>query len=105
LTFIYLVSLIMGYFLCRSAISIDLLLKPPPTVASGEIEAPALDLSCSKRARREDAGGDLGCAKEERHTTQLEVIQGGGKSEELVCPEAPASVVTSPATAAEAGLT
>jgi hypothetical protein len=68
----------MGYFLCRSPISVDLLLKPPPTVASGEVEAPALDLSCSKRARREDASGDLGRAEEERHTPQLEVSEGGG---------------------------
>jgi hypothetical protein len=105
LTFIFLISLIMGCFLCRSPISIDLLLKPPPTVASGEIETPALDLLCSKRARREDAGSDLGRAEEEHHTPQLEVSEGGGRTEELVCPEVPVSVVTSPAAATEAGLT
>jgi hypothetical protein len=105
LTFEYLISLIMGYFLCRSLISVDLLLKPPPMVASGEVETPALDLSCSKRVRREDAGGDLGRAKEEHHTPQLEVSEGGGKTEELARPESPASVVTSPATTTEAGLT
>jgi hypothetical protein len=105
LTFVLLISLIMGYFLCRSAISVDLLLKPPPMVASGETETLALDLSCSKRARKEDAGGDLGRAEEERHTPQLEATGGGGRTEELVCPEAPANVFTSPAAMAEAGLT
>jgi hypothetical protein len=105
LTFEYLISLIMGYFLCRSPISVDLLLKPPPMVASGEVETLALDLSCSKRARREDAGGDLCRAKEERHTSQLEVGEGGGRTEELVRPEAPASVITSLAATTEAGLT
>jgi hypothetical protein len=95
----------MGYFLCRSPIFVYLLLKPPPTVASGETETPTLDLSCNKRVRREDASGDLGRAKEERHTPQLEASEGGGRTEELVCPEAPASVATSPAAAAEVGLT
>jgi hypothetical protein len=96
LAFIFLISLIMGYFLCRSPISIDLLLKPPPVVASEETEPLALDLSCSKRMRREDAGGDLGRAEEECHTPQLEASKGGGRTEELVLQEAaPASVVTS----------
>jgi hypothetical protein len=54
---------------------------------------------------REDVGGDLGHAEEERHALQLEAIEGGGRTEELVRPEAPASVVTSPAAAAEARLT
>jgi hypothetical protein len=34
----FLISLIMGSFLCRSPISIDLPLKPPPVVASGELK-------------------------------------------------------------------
>jgi hypothetical protein len=104
LAIIFLISLIMGYFLCRSPISVDLLLKPPPTVASGEAETPTLDLLCSKRVRREDVSGDLGCTEEERHAPQLEAIEGGGRMEELVHPEAPTSVATCPATAAEARL-
>jgi hypothetical protein len=52
--------------------------------------------------RREDAGGDLGHAEEERHAPQLEAIEGGGRTEELVHLEAPASVVTSLAAAAKA---
>jgi hypothetical protein len=96
----------MGYFLCRSPISVDLLLKPPPAVASEETEPPALDLSCSKRMRKEDASGDLGCVEEECHTPQLEASEGGGRTEELVRQEvAPASIVLSPSAAAEAGLT
>jgi hypothetical protein len=55
--------------------------------------------------RQEDAGGDLGCAGEDRHSPQLEVVEGEGRTEELVRPEAPASIVPSPAVAAEAGLT
>jgi hypothetical protein len=94
----------MGYFLCRSPIFVDLFLKPPPTVASGEVETPALDLLCSKRARKEDVGSDLGRAEEEHHTPQLEVSEGGGRTKELVRPEAPASVVTIPAAATEARL-
>jgi hypothetical protein len=54
----------MGYFLCSSPISVDLLLKPPPAVTSEETESLALDLSCSKRMRREDADGDLGRVEE-----------------------------------------
>jgi hypothetical protein len=45
----------MGYFLCRSPISVDLLMQPPPIVASGETETSTPDLSCNKRVRREDA--------------------------------------------------
>jgi hypothetical protein len=35
----------------------------------------------------------------------LEVVEGEGRMEELVHPEAPASIVSSPAAAVEAGLT
>jgi hypothetical protein len=63
------------------------------------------DLSCSKRARREDADGDLGCTGEDHHSSRLEVAEGEGRTEELVHLEAPASIVSSPAIAAEAGLT
>jgi hypothetical protein len=55
------------------------------------------DLLCSKRERREDAGGDLGCAGEDRHSSRLEVVKGEGTTEELVRPEAPASIISSPA--------
>jgi hypothetical protein len=63
------------------------------------------DLSCSKRARKEDAGGDLGCAGEDRRSSRLDVVEGEGRTEELVRLEAPTSIVFSPAAAAEAGLT
>jgi hypothetical protein len=106
LAFVFLISLIVGYFLCRSPISVDLLLKPPLAVASEETEPPALDLSCSKRMHREDAGGNLGHAKGECHTLQLEASEGGGRTKELVRQgAAPASIVTSSVVAAEAGLT
>jgi hypothetical protein len=94
----------MGCFLCRSPIFVDLLLKPPPAVVSGETGTLTLDLSCSKRVRREDAGGDLGHAREDRHSPQLEVVEGEGRTEELVRPGAPASVVSSPAAVVEAEL-
>jgi hypothetical protein len=100
----FLISSIMGCFLCRSPISVDLLLKPPPVVALGETETSTPDLSCSKRVRREDADGDLGRAREDRHSPRLEVVEGEGRTEEFVRPEAPASAVSSPAAAAEAGL-
>jgi hypothetical protein len=77
-------------------------MQPPPAVASGETETSTPDLPCNKRARREDAGGDLGRAEENRHSPQLEVAESEVRAEEPVCPEAPASVVSNPATAAEA---
>jgi hypothetical protein len=60
----FLISLITGYFPCRSPISIDLLTQPPPAMASGETETLTPDLLSSKRMHRESAGGDLGCAGE-----------------------------------------
>jgi hypothetical protein len=101
----FLINVIMGCLLCRSPISIDLLLQPPPTVASGETETSTPDLSCSKRVHRDDADGDLGCAREDRPSSRLEVVKGEGRTEELVRPEAPASIISSPAAAAEARLT
>jgi hypothetical protein len=80
-------------------------MQPPPAVASGETETSIPDLSCSKRVRREDASGDLGCAGEDRHSSRLEVVEGMGRMEELVRSEAPTSIVSSSAVAAEAGLT
>jgi hypothetical protein len=38
-------------------------------VASGETETSTPNLSCSKRVRREDAGGDPGCTGEDRHSS------------------------------------
>jgi hypothetical protein len=95
----------MGCLLCRSPISIDLLLKPPPVVASGETGTSTLDLSCNKRTRREDASGDLGRAEEDHRSPRLEVTESEGRTEELVRSEAPASIISSPAAADEAGLT
>jgi hypothetical protein len=63
------------------------------------------DLSCSKRVRREDAGGDLGCAEEGRHSPRLGVVEGEGRTEEPAHLETSARIVSSPAAAAEAGLT
>jgi hypothetical protein len=64
----FLISLIMGCFLCRSSISVDLLLKPPPVVASGETGTLTLALSCNKRVHRKDASSDLGHAGEGHHS-------------------------------------
>jgi hypothetical protein len=80
-------------------------MRPPPAVASGETETSTPDLSCSKRVRREDASDDLGCAGEDRHSSWLEVVEGEGRTEELVCPEVPTSIVSGSAAAAEARLT
>jgi hypothetical protein len=95
----------MGYFLYRSPISIDLSMRPPLVVASGETETSTPDLWCSKRVRREGTGGDLGCAGEDRQSSRLEVIEGESWTEELVRPEVLTSIVSSSAAAAEAGLT
>jgi hypothetical protein len=75
----FLTDSIMGYFLCRSPISIDQLLKPPPMVASEETKSLVFALSRSKRTRREDASGDLGRAKEESRVPQVEAgeVEGG----------------------------
>jgi hypothetical protein len=55
--FAFLISLIMGYFLCRSPISVDLLLKPPPAVTSEETES----LAPRPLVQQEDAQG--GCRR------------------------------------------
>jgi hypothetical protein len=100
----FLISLIMGYFLCRSPISVDLLTQPPPAVASGETETSTPDFSCNKRVRREDASGDLGHAGEDRQSSRLEVIEGEGRTKELVRPEVSTGIVSGSAAVAEAGL-
>jgi hypothetical protein len=101
----FLISLIMGYFLCRSPISVDLSMRPPPVVASGETETSTPNLSCSKRVRREGTGDDLGCAGEDRQSSRLEVIEGEGRMEELGRPEVSTGIVSSSSAVAEAGLT
>jgi hypothetical protein len=100
-----LISSIMGCFLCRSPISVDLLMQPPPAVASGETETSTLDLSCNKRVHREGTGGDLGCAGEDCQSSRLEVIEGEGRTEELFRLELSTGIVSGSAVAAEARLT
>jgi hypothetical protein len=62
----------------------------------------APDLPCNKRACREDAGGDLGRAEEDRRSPRLELVASEAKAEEPACPEAPANAGSSPAAATEA---
>jgi hypothetical protein len=62
----------------------------------------APDLPCNKRARREDAGSDLGRAEENRRSPWLELVVSEARVEEPTRPEAPANAVSSPATATEA---
>jgi hypothetical protein len=92
----------MGCLLRRSPISIDLITQPPPASASGEAETSTPDLPCNKRARREDASGDLGRAKEDRRSPRLESVVSEARAEEPVRPEVPANAVSSPAAATEA---
>jgi hypothetical protein len=92
----------VGCLLCRSPLSSDLVTQPPPAPASGEAVISAPDLSCNKRARREDAGGDLGHAKEDRHSPRLELVASEAKAEEPAHPKAPANAASSPAAATEA---
>jgi hypothetical protein len=94
----------MGCSLCRSPLSVDLLTQPPPAVASGETETSTPDLSCSKRVHREDAGGDLGCAGEDRRSSQLEVVEGEDQTEELVRSEVSTGTASGSAAADGAGL-
>jgi hypothetical protein len=101
----FLISLIMGYFLYRSPISVDVLTQPSPAVASGESETSTPDLSCNKRVCREDASGDLGHAGEDRQSSRLEAIEGEGRTEELVRSEVSMGITSGSATVAEAGLT
>jgi hypothetical protein len=63
------------------------------------------DLSCNKRVHRDDAGGDLGRAGEDRQSSRLEVVEGEGRTEELVRPEVSTDITSSSAAAVEAGLT
>jgi hypothetical protein len=94
----------MGCFLCRSPVSVDLLAQPPPTVASGETETSTPDLSRSKRVRREDAGGNLGHAGEDRRSSQLEVVEGEDRTDEPVRSEVSMGTASGSAVADGAGL-
>jgi hypothetical protein len=73
-------------------------------VASGETETSNPDLSCNKRVHREDTSGDLGRAREDHQSSRLEVIEGEGRTEELVRPEVSTGVLSGSAAAAEVGL-
>jgi hypothetical protein len=80
-------------------------MQPPSAVASGEIETSTPDLSCNKRVRREDTGSNLGRAGEDRQSSWLEVVEGEGRTEELVRPEVSTGIASGSAAAAEDGLT
>jgi hypothetical protein len=97
-----LINSIMGCLLRRSPISIDLITQPSPTSVSGEAETLTPDLPCSKRARREDGGGDLGRAEGDRRSPRLGFVTSEARAEEPVRPEVPANAVSSPAAATEA---
>jgi hypothetical protein len=93
---------IVGCLLCRSPLSTDLVTQPPPTPASGEAMTSVPELPCNKRARREDASGNLGCAEEDRRSPRLEPAASETKAKEPTRPEAPANAASSPAAATEA---
>jgi hypothetical protein len=97
-----LIDSIVGRPLCRSPLSIDLVTQPPPAPASGEAVISAPDLSCNKKARKEDIGSDLGRVEEDRHSPRLEPATSEAGAEEPAHSEAPADIVSSPATATEA---
>jgi hypothetical protein len=97
-----LIDLIVGRLLCRSPLSIDLVTQPPPAPASGEAMISAPDLSCNKRACREDTGSDSGRIEEDRHPPWLEPVASEAGAEEPAHPEAPTDAVSSPAAATEA---
>jgi hypothetical protein len=90
----------VGCFGCRSSISIDKLLKPLPAIASEETESLAFALSCSKRMRKEDAGGDLGHAEEEDRSSQVEAGEVEGSAAKFGCQGTAAADAT-----ADAGIT
>jgi hypothetical protein len=64
------------------------------------ISAP--DLSCNKRARKEDTGSDSGHVEEDRHSPRVEPAESEAGAEESASPEVPADAVSSPATTTEA---
>jgi hypothetical protein len=74
-------------------------------VASGKTETSTPDLSCNKRVRREDAGGNLGRAGEDRQSSRLEIAEGEGRTEVLAHPGASTGIASGSAAASEAWLT
>jgi hypothetical protein len=94
----------MGCSPCRSPLSVDLLTQPPPVVASGETETLTPDLSCNKRMRGEDAGGNLGRAGEDCRSSQLEVVEGEDRTDEPVRSEVLTGTASGSAAADGAGL-
>jgi hypothetical protein len=79
-------------------------MQPPPVVAPGETETSTPDLSCSKRVHREDAGGNLGHAGEDRWSSQLEVVESEDQTDEPVCSEVLTGIASGSAAADGAGL-
>jgi hypothetical protein len=73
-------------------------------VASGETETSTPDLSCRKRIRREDAGGDLSHAREDHQSSQLGVIEGEDWTDELVHSEVSTGTASGSAAADKVGL-
>jgi hypothetical protein len=104
LSITFMVSQIMGYFPCRSPISIDLLTQPPPAMALGETETSTPDLLSRKRMHRGNTEDDLGCAGEGHPSPRLGVVEGESMTEEPAHLETPAGVVSCPTAAAEAKL-
>jgi hypothetical protein len=73
-------------------------------VALGETETLTPDLSCSKRVHREDAGGDLSRAGEDRRSSQLGVIEGEDRSDDPVHSEVSTGTASGSVAADGAGL-
>jgi hypothetical protein len=72
-----------GYFLCRSSISIEKLLKPLPVTVLEETESSSFALSRGKRTRKDDAGGSLGRAEEEECSPLVGASEVEGGAAEL----------------------
>jgi hypothetical protein len=66
----FLTYLTQSIFPYRASISIDKLLKPLPTMMLEGTESSVSALLRSKRVRRGDDGGDLGCTEEKDRTSQ-----------------------------------
>jgi hypothetical protein len=73
-------------------------------MASGETKTSTPDLPSSKRVRREDTGGNLGRAREDRRSSQLEVVDGEDRTKELVRSEVSTGIASGSAIADGAGL-
>jgi hypothetical protein len=97
-----LVDSIVGRLLCRSPLSIDLVTQPPPASAFEKAMISAPDLSCNKRACKEDTGSDSGHVEEDRHSPWVEPSASEARAEESAGLEAPANAISSPTAATEA---